>query len=159
MKYYAGIGSRNTPKSVLDRFTKLSSYLETLGYSLRSGGALGADQAFENGCSVKEIFYANDCTSEALETVEKYHPCPWRLGDFARKLMGRNAMQILGQNLDSPVEFVVCWTPDGCQRHEDRQIRTGGTGQAISIASCNKIPVFNAYFDGWDRRLMDFLSQ
>ena len=59
MKYYAGIGSRETPKEIQDWFKIVAKYLEKNGYTLRSGGAKGADQAFERGVSeddMKEIY-------------------------------------------------------------------------------------------------------
>ena len=60
MKYYTGIGSRTTPEHILKLMTKIGKYLALNGYVLRSGGANGADTAFEIGCDegkgVKEIF-------------------------------------------------------------------------------------------------------
>ena len=50
MGYYAGVGSRETPLDVLKTMWKIGNYLATKGYTLRSGGAKGADTAFENGC-------------------------------------------------------------------------------------------------------------
>ena len=58
--YYAGIGSRNTPNEILSLLTSLAEQLALKGYILRSGGAKGADSAFEKGCDKvhgnKEIF-------------------------------------------------------------------------------------------------------
>jgi len=146
MKAYAGVGSRNTPQNILDIMTKTAIFLEKRGYTLRSGGAKGADTAFENGVKkLKEIYYANDATEQSLIIAERYHSHWHRLGSYAKKLHGRNSFQILGKTLNSPVEFVICWTPDGCERHIDRKITTGGTGTAISIASSSKIKVYNLY--------------
>lgn len=47
---YAGIGSRNTPEPVLALMQRCATRLEVLGYTLRSGGANGADSSFEAGC-------------------------------------------------------------------------------------------------------------
>ena len=62
--YYAGVGSRETPQDVLKIMWKIGKHLADKGYTLRSGGARGADAAFENGCDSvmgsKEIFYANN---------------------------------------------------------------------------------------------------
>lgn len=44
---YAGIGSRETPMEVLELMTKASAWLGAKGYTLQSGGAIGADMAFE----------------------------------------------------------------------------------------------------------------
>lgn len=48
--YYTGIGSRETPEEVLSLFTIVGEFLAKKGYILRSGGAKGADKAFEVGC-------------------------------------------------------------------------------------------------------------
>src|SRR5678815_2257413 len=59
MIYYTGVGSRSTPPEVLAIMTKLAYRLEKNGLMLRSGGAEGADSAFERGVSEdenKEIF-------------------------------------------------------------------------------------------------------
>lgn len=56
---YAGIGSRQTPKDVLDDMTRIASALERRGFTLRSGFAAGADTAFELGTTkdaLREIF-------------------------------------------------------------------------------------------------------
>jgi predicted Rossmann fold nucleotide-binding protein DprA/Smf involved in DNA uptake len=46
---YAGIGSRKTPQDILENMTKIATWLESLGYTLNSGGAKGADEYFEKG--------------------------------------------------------------------------------------------------------------
>ena len=46
---YAGIGSRQTPPEMLEAMTELARELERSGWHLHSGGADGADTAFENG--------------------------------------------------------------------------------------------------------------
>ena len=74
---------------------------------------------------------------EASEIAKRFHPAWHRLNDAARKLMTRNTFQILGPDLRSPTNFVVCWTKDGGP--------TGGTGQAIRIAQAIGIPVYNLF--------------
>ena len=49
-KYYTGVGSRETPKDVLDLMEKIAYKLSKKGWILRSGGAEGADSAFFQGC-------------------------------------------------------------------------------------------------------------
>ena len=65
-----------------------------------------------------------------------YHPA-WKCSPGARKLHGRNMYQILGPNLDSPADLVVCWTKDGGP--------TGGTGQVIRIAMAKGIKIINLF--------------
>jgi hypothetical protein len=49
----------------------------------------------------------------------------------------------LGKDLDSPSEFVICYTRDGYTGPHDRSFRTGGTKIAIDLAVSIGIPVFN----------------
>ncbi|MHB8252041.1 DUF4326 domain-containing protein [Acidithiobacillus sp.] len=154
---FAGIGSRSTPDPVLQVMRKVAHRLSELGYTLLSGGAAGADSAFEEGCFGKKEIYlpwpgfrhlqGRHCvtlpSAEAFRVAEAIHPAWKRLNDTAQALMARNSHQILGADLRSPVDFVVCWTPDGCESEATRSRTTGGTGQAIALADRWGIPVVN----------------
>lgn len=48
-RHYTGVGSRETPDEVLDLMRALGQRLADRGFILRTGGAQGADQAFELG--------------------------------------------------------------------------------------------------------------
>ena len=157
-KAYAGIGSRETPKDVMSKMTGIAERLSLLGYVLYSGGADGADAAFERGATHKKIFLPWKDFNGRLEDgdeyvvppknldfVNEFHPKPTGLTSGGVALMSRNTYQVLGPDLKNPVEFVLCWTKDGKA--------SGGTGQAIRIANHYKIPVFNLK-NGYD----DFAS-
>jgi hypothetical protein len=162
MKYYTGIGSRETPKEILKLMVNLGDGLYGQGYTLRSGGAPGADQAFEWGAArhlpandVAEIYlpWASFCEGqrskivaarkepqdEAYEIAAKYHP-RWKYLKFgAKKLHARNVHQIFGYDVNEPEfsSFVVCWTKGGKGG--------GGTGQALRIAKDYDIPIYDLY--------------
>lgn len=151
MNYYAGIGSRETPKDVLVLFEKVATYLANKGFILRSGGASGADKAFEIGCDNargrKEIYLpwqgfegsSSDLVVNsplAFELAGRFHPYWNNLSNGARKLHTRNSHQVLGRDLNTPSKFIICWTKNGSG--------SGGTGQAIRIAKFNNIPIFDA---------------
>ena len=57
---YTGIGSRSTPQPILELMRLIACCMGERGHTLRSGGARGADTAFEEGCDLadgsKEIF-------------------------------------------------------------------------------------------------------
>lgn len=162
-RYYAGIGSRETPLDIQLIMTIIGKELSKNQFILRSGGAPGADSAFEAGAdaddpegikSNKEIFlpwsgFNNKVSKfsrpskEAFKVASTYHKAWLRLSLGAQKLMARNTYQIMGYDLKTHSEFVVCWTSDGCESHETRVRDTGGTGQAIAIASTLGIPVYN----------------
>lgn len=146
MFYYAGIGSRETSQEFLDLFTRVAKYLSTKDCVLRSGGAKGSDKAFELGATHKEIylpwkgFEGNNSNlivkdERAFEIAAKYHPRWDYLSQGVRLLQARNSHQILGNDLKSPSDFVICWTKGGKGG--------GGTGQALRVAKDYNIPIFD----------------
>lgn len=155
ISYYTGIGSRKTPIVIQEEMTRIASVLNTKRHVLRSGHADGADKAFESGAGdLADIFLPwrgfNGSSSplfkiapEAFEMARKYHPRYDYLSKDVQKLMARNCYQILGADLATPSNFVICWTPDGCSSKRERTVDTGGTGQVIAIASDHGIPVYN----------------
>jgi len=168
MLFYAGIGSRSTPPDVLEEMKIFARSLAVIGHwTLRSGGAAGADSAFESGVLdssrsyLREIYVPSPTwrgrkskeglvsafsTEEAEQVMERFHPSAHHLTGFVRLLMARNSHQILGPypvSAPSPVRMVVCWTKDGAEKAGEITIDTGGTGQALRIACAYNIPVFN----------------
>lgn len=157
---YTGIGSRTISVDTYTRMIKIGEILAELGWTLRSGGANGSDAAFERGCDLvngkKEIYLPwknfNNSTSTYYHIPEESEPIAkqaYKNGNFnnlkptTKKFMQRNVLQVLGQDLTTLSDVVICWTKDGCTNHEERSPKTGGTGQAISVASFHCIPVFN----------------
>ena len=138
---YCGVGSRETPDVVAPHAV------------LRSGGAEGADTAFEFGATLgqgrKEIYlpwknFNGRINGELLEpSLESYdlaktfHPRFSYLSQGSKKLIARDGHQVMGKDLMTPCDMVICWTKDGKA--------TGGTGQAIRIADAYDIPVYNLH--------------
>lgn len=150
---YSGIGSRESPGDILELMTKIATKLETMGYVLRSGGARGADKAFEAGVkdpTKKEIFRPEQATPESIEFVSKYHPAWHKCKPNDRKLHGRNAMIILGAELYLPSDFIIAWTPGG--------EFIGGTSTGLRMGVKLDIPIFNLYFNASRERLEKFLN-
>lgn len=148
MTAYAGIGSRSTPPDILRLMTKAALHLDDRGGVLRSGGAAGADSAFELGVYSKRkeiflpwrLFNRNPSplwppSQRAMDLAAHFHPAWDRCSNAARSFHARNSHQVLGVNLDDPVKFVLCWTPGG----ED----VGGTAQALRLARAYGIYVLN----------------
>ena len=163
MKYYTGIGSRETPISVLEAMYSIAQHLYKNEWTLRSGGAPGADQAFEwgvadeyeedNGWPCHEIylpwptFQQNQRSwlmpkrtkpqDEAYEIAAQYHPAWNYLKPWGKTLHARNVHQALGYDVTNPEpsEFIVCWTK-GAKGE-------GGTGQALRIAKAYNIKIYD----------------
>lgn len=155
---YTGVGSRETPKDVLAIMHALAAALARAGWTLRSGGAPGADTGFEDGAiseaGLMEIYLGwkgfNGNPSplfksrpEATEIAKTAHPAWDRLSDAAKKLHSRNVFQVLGFSLNKPAKMTICWTPDGCESEKQRRRTTGGTATAIVLSERYNVPVFN----------------
>lgn len=158
--YYTGVGGRATPPEVLSRMTQIAAGLARIGGVLRSGGASGADSAFERGAGeAKEIFLPyqgfqrnpsllfGEPTREAIALARAAHPYFDRMRpkSFAYKAHARNAHQVMGLDCKTPAAFLVCWTPDGAEDASTSHSveATGGTRTAIVIAAQHGVPVFN----------------
>lgn len=75
MKYYTGIGSRQTPTDVLDLMHDVAYALAKDGWILRSGAAGGADTAFENGA--RQYVWDTTESVSALPTLGQIY-IPWQ---------------------------------------------------------------------------------
>lgn len=156
---YAGIGSRETPNKICMEFSTIGAKLARCGFLLRSGGADGADKAFEKGCKsvngAKEIylpwkgFNGNasklyNPSDKAYEMARRFHKYFDTMNRPGQLLMARNSHQVFGYDMNTPSDFVICWTRNGENGNNKPTTReTGGTGQAIRIAAYHKIPIFN----------------
>lgn len=154
--YYAGIGSRETPADILKYMTDVAIRLAKLGFILRSGGAKGADKAFEAGAGkAKSILKANRATASAIREASRFHP-KWSMCDsYAQRLHGRNVMIILGEDdladEEQWVQFVISWT--------DPNIARGGTKLGMAVAKDREIPVFNLAVPGQKEELESLLAR
>jgi len=152
--FYAGIGSRETPQPIRQRIHFFADRLNALGYVLRSGGADGADDFFEERANRFEIYlpwkgfndrprqdiseqkrYFQEPTSQAFEIASKNIQRFSSRKRGVQLLLARNMHQVLGFDLKTPVNFVICWTPEAKVQ--------GGTAYAIRLAKSLNIPVFN----------------
>lgn len=168
MKYITGIGSRETPYEIIKMMHGIGADLchSSKGFTLRSGGADGADTAFEFGADavvgeveiflpwkgfnkdseqrkdlpVSDLYLAampKDRVLKAKEIAARHHPVWNRLTHGAQLLHTRNVFQVLGRNLDSPSNVLICWTKGGGVK--------GGTATAMKIAKEHGVQIFNLY--------------
>lgn len=152
MKYITIVGSRHTPLEECEAITQIAKGFALAGYILRSGGAEGADLAGEKGYNLvncydqKEIYLPwpgfngdmsplNTVCSKALEIAKNIHPNWSVLSQGAQKLHGRNVYQVLGKDLKSPSDLLICWTKNGES--------VGGTRTAIELAKKYGVPIIN----------------
>lgn len=144
-----GIGSRETPADVIALMELIGADIAQKGHTLRSGGADGADEAFERGARTVqnariEVYLPwrkfNGHSSQlhtvspaAMDMAAQFHPAWKRCSLGARKLHARNSYQVLGADLATPSDLVICWTRNASG--------AGGTGQALRIARAHGITI------------------
>ena len=162
-KYYTGVGSRETPAGVMVLMQRIAFKLAGLGYHLRSGGAAGADSAFEAGvfehCSLwadiskyQSIYIPwrgfsgrdnavdklpNALSAQALDIASKVHPAWERCSPAVKALHSRNVYQVLGDQLEEPSKFLICWAPP------TKTGVKGGTNTTWQLAKLHNVPRFN----------------
>jgi hypothetical protein len=164
-KIYTGVGSRQCPDDILTQITSIAEAFAKAGWTLRSGGADGCDCFFELGADKvngkKEIYLPwrnfNDNKSslyapikEAFDFAAALHPA-WHLCSYgAKKLHARNIHQVIGLDLKTPSDILICWTKDGKE--------VGGTRTAIVLAKKYSIPIINLAVDmfDFDKYLADY---
>ena len=76
-----------------------------------------------------------DLISETERIASEVHPAWDKCNEWVRGMHSRNCHQILGYDLQSPVDAVICWTPDG--------VVVGGTATALKLSMKAGIPIFN----------------
>lgn len=165
---YAGVGSRKAPRPVLKFMTQLAEQLAERRWTLRTGHAPGADQAFERGAQHRAEVYlpwprfepqvpitartiVDSPIGEAHDVAAEHHPHWEHLSRGERMLHARNAHVVLGLYLNEPVAFLICWT--------EQATGAGGTGQAIRIAKALDIPVYDIADEGARERVARSLEQ
>lgn len=182
MKTFTGVGSRDITTQEVRNIKQLSLHLGLLGYTLRSGKANGADNAFQSGLLLvekemgvsahSEIYipwpsFNKDVrnldsrwdisledltnTTQAEEIVSRIHPAWEKLSQGARKLHTRNVYQVLGRDLESPSDFLVC-----CSDPVRGGVK-GGTNTAYQVALQHDVPVFNLREKGDLQRIVEFV--
>ena len=175
MKYYTGVGSRETPQDILKLIEEVAYWLAGRGYTGRSGSASGADSAFEQGFNRYEIVNGvSDYVSfeaylpwrgfsdiqpdqihietpklpnynEAVEIASTIHPAWNRLGRGAKALHTRNVYQVLGLDLKTPSCVLFCYAQPTKNRQDIVTGVKGGTNTAVQLAMKHNIPIYNFY--------------
>jgi len=167
--FYAGIGSRETPREMAPLMTQIAAEMERIGWTLRSGAARGADTFFEDGVVDpynKEIFIHRERTrpgkgmperkhepyqgvfnaqryanyDEAVQMASQVHGRWDRCDQTAREMHARNVYQVLGPEL-RPETYSKLVV---CWAIPDiHGVPEGGTRTAWLIAEQHGIPRYN----------------
>lgn len=184
MKFYTGVGSRETPEEYLKIMTELAMHLDRQGWILRSGGSWGADEAFQKGTQnysniflptnyfrknegIKGVHISDtEKIREAMYIVSKFNLHErWnelinsKGGLTSLQMHTRNVFQVLGENLNNPSKFLVCYTRDGATKLEEMTPDTGGTRTALRLACHFNVPIFNLALEEHKLRIVNWINE
>lgn len=160
-KYATIIGSREISKIEQKLLKEIARVLHDYGYTLRSGGADGADSIVNSFKNVeifipwngfnnlyhdnKRIFQLNKLpdTELAKSKMLSLHPAPSKLSDGATLLHTRNIYQIIGVNgKDGIPSDIVFYAAD----QDESMNPVGGTRTAVVYAKQLNVPCVNIRF-------------
>lgn len=152
---YGGVGSRDTPTHACEAMERIGVALCKRGWMLRSGGAIGADRAFQRGAeavdrTLLEVFNAYDAVGHvwAHQDAAAHQPGWEGCNGSARLLLARNSLIVRGHDMQTHILFLVCWTERG-------QV-IGGTGQTMRVCASAGIPIFNLWNPECEKLVLEF---
>lgn len=188
MKYYTGIGSRNTPYHIQQLIIKIAYKLAGMGYTLRSGAARGADSAFERGASHwfednGESYPAPASLMQIYIPWDSFVSIPQDYGDCYVSL-ARQKTKYDAEKIASEIHPAWERCSRGAKALHSRNIYQvlgvnltkpssfliayaepakdggvkGGTATAWNLAKKYNVPCFNLYLDQDRKRLEEFLN-
>lgn len=172
-KYYAGIGSRETPEQIRPLLEHCGSFLCEQGWTLRSGAADNADAAFEKGADrlfkteLLESTKETDITNDPIRPEPKEIYLPWRGYNGSISQLHPGNYPFTADEVSLAKKFHPAWEhcSQAARKMHTRNVRimrglhgipvkfvvcwtakglvAGGTGQALRIAEAAGIPIIN----------------
>lgn len=167
----AVIGSRSAPDDIVKLMTQFTSILIEIGYVIQSGGCpLGPDRSATIAIqrhkttdkSKHRIYISWDGMNDMYHDPSNGVYCPkahyenypiarimaeatrggfYGLYEKGEAHHSRNPYQVLSDDLNTPVDFVLTWAkPKGKTGGV-----AGGTGTAVGLANAHGITVYNLY--------------
>jgi len=168
-KPYAATGNRDAPPEIISKFEAIAKKLEALGYTARVGGFEGIEEAVEKATTKNEIHlpwrdFAQKqskftfTTDRAMAIAKMFHPTFDTMKKSVQLFLAKNARLVMGDKVNSPALFLLCWTEDGVESIKEKTSRSGFTGHPIAIASAVGIPIFNLGNPSAEQRLNVYLE-
>lgn len=163
-KPYTIVANNEMPSEIAAKFEEIAKRLEQREYTVRVGGMEGIDDRIEKAIKKIEVhlpwrefngkqskFTYN--SERAFAVAKMFHPTFDSMKKGIQAFLAKNARLILGDKVNSPALFLLCWTEDGAESIRERTAKTGFSGHPIAIASALGIPIFNLAKSDAEQRL------
>lgn len=168
-KAYGVVANPDAPEGIMSQIGSIATRLEAMGYTLRTAGGKGMEEAFEQVTENKEVHIPwrnfNERQSkftrnakEADDVVRPFAPGFDGLKPAVQAIIASKAHTVLGKDLKNPIRFLITYTQDGCENTANKTAKTGFSGTSIALASSLRIPVFNLKNSDALERLKQYLT-
>ena len=168
---YAVSGNKEAPPEILAKIKELVAYLDSKGFTTRTGCADPIELAADDAATGKRerILPWKDFAekeskltwnSERAHVIAKmFHPTYDNMKKGVQHILGKNARLVLGDKMNSPARFLLIWTEDGAEHVRQKTGKTGLAGHIIAIASAAGVPIYNLGNPSAEQRLREYVEQ
>ncbi|WP_164928546.1 hypothetical protein [Gloeobacter violaceus] len=154
-RFYTGVGSTDPPPDVAALVMTVAQHLAGEGMVVRTGHDKGTDAAFAAGAApgTREVYVPHSgaggyrdglvvCDPEtivrAARLAASVHPHWKTYNNFQRRAHTRRVFQLLGEDLNSPSAYVICFVP------EDGDGKVQGSARTVlALAQVKRIECYN----------------
>ncbi|WP_218079405.1 hypothetical protein [Anthocerotibacter panamensis] len=150
--FYTGIGSREVAPDIAHLLTRIARHLAATGNILRTGGARGVEKALRQGAEEDcEVFLPYQIVRgtvqeelphllAATRIAEGLHPDWPEYNPFSRRAHILSVYQLLGADLNTPSDFLLCYAPI-----DSHGLIQGATRTAVALAAVQGIRCYNLF--------------
>ena len=163
-RQYLAISNEGVPDSVLERVRVISKKLKEMGYTHRDLASPSRDKmngVATLGAEDKVAIYTawagygkddiNDRSKivvhapseKAYRIATKYNTSFNKLKPAIRAFIARDMAALLGEDSNTPIDFLLCWTENGEEKKKELTTNTGKLRNMIYLCNEFNIPVFN----------------
>lgn len=167
-------GNRDAPPEIIAKMKELMLWALDQGITVRTGGDGNIEEeiaklAQSTNAEKLELILPwkefNGFESALTWPIERahaiakmFHPTYDNLKKGVHGILAKNARNVMGHKMMSPVVALLVWTDDGVEQTRNVLASTGFAGHSIKIANAVGRPVFNLGNPTAEQRFRDFIT-